>query len=1742
MSASHLSASLMDATAQELIARLRRNPDDPEAFASLRAHYQRIGDYASLANLLEGWAGRASDRGAGAHAMYEAGELVLGALADRERAVRMYERALTLDARHQDAFLRLRGLFEDAGEMRRLADMLEKQAGALSKAGADPRDVALLYHQLGEIWEHRFSRVDKAVNHYRRAFELDPSFVAALYAAREIYRAAGNMKAAATLLEKEAKAELDGARRNALWRELAHLRAEHLDDQEGAARALKRALADAPGDLEVMSDLARVYLTRAERTDDDHVRASDRHRAADLLYQMAQQVPTDHALAYLEQALDARPDHDGAMLLYERMAGEIGQPARLPPRWVAYLAHAPDRPESATRRKQLAQAYLDAGQVDYAITCLEWLLDAGDAEAAEQLVTLYRQVGRHDDVVRALGVAAQGLPPDKRVPRLRELVAALRDRGELERAGELGAQILDIEPGDPEALHLLEESCRKTGDWTPLRNALLSASRVSGLSATERTQRLKQVASLSEKHLDDVDGAISAWRGVSALDPSDVEARSHLKRLLRSAERWDQLVELLEREALTVTEVEPKAELYRQVAEVQRDHMGDLEAAIEAYRNLRDLLPGDVDARDALSDALVEAGAYLEAIPLLRRRIDQTGGDERARLLRLLANVLEEHVGDEEGAFETWARLLDENPADLEAIAHMVAIDEQAGRHERLLSTLSYKAEVLERDEKSAVLVRMASIADEALNDLDRSAELYGRALELSPRSVGILDALCAVYDRAERFRDLVVLLRETAQREDDASRRGELYRRIARTLAHPVGNDDGAAEAWREVLAAGEDEEALRFLRRHATRKDDPEALADALARLEPLIADTEERKELLLERADVLAERLDRDRDAIVCLRRVVEELAPDHLGALQQLSQLCEARADLTGLADALWRQLDVVEDPGLRVPVARRLSDLHEKEAPEVARAVDALYAWAQADPADSAPLERLAPLLESASRWQDLVGVLDALAGRQDDEGAASQLVRRSAEIAYRQLGDVDGAWSRLAPRVADGDDEAETDLRALAKGAGRAEQLAELYVGFAKERPELDVQKRRWMDAARVYEEQLDATSDALEAVLRAFAVDLDDTEVLDEADRVAELGQLWERLGQVYETLIRRAESTPQKVELLLRHAQLLDTRSGDPSAALDQTLRACSLAPEDDAVLALAEERAPRAGRAEELLITYDKRKSAAEDDAGRVEALLRAARLCETDLGDRQRAVHYMAQAIALTVRSPETHASVEQLARELDEASAEGGLRRSLVEILAALAEDMEEDPVGGARLLLRASRLLREELDSATDGFAVLKRAASFAPGEDEVLDALTQEAHAQGKLGELDFHLAHLVEEALDSATAAGLLRRRGELLEESFGRHEDAAEVWSRLSTVTSGDPDARARLRSALRRAGKHQDLLVALQRDVRSAESPDDELTLRKEVARVWDEDLQNRWEALEAWQKVARAAPDDAEAAAAIARLEESGRRDEEISDLAIVAPPPHSTDESLAPPSEEAPANEFSDLTDQEAVDSSQTMLDDGLREELSRALLTSETVDTTPPPSEVETAQVKLPSAPSQPREMAAAEVAPTESTPPELPSAVEVAPPGPDPLSPRETKKLSPADLRRPSEAPPAEGLDEAMDFVSTPMPGMPEADFEDDYTAVADDVFDQLRDDSPAGFEPEIESLGTGEIELLEEAEPAEVASFEALSDVVELEDDLEEIEELEEIEDIEALDDISGLVELDDEEAAPPRTDRE
>ncbi|MBN8611799.1 MAG: hypothetical protein J0L92_14485, partial [Deltaproteobacteria bacterium] len=608
----------MDPTADELIARLRRNPDDGAAYGALRAHYQRLGDYASLVNLLEGFGGRTRDNAAAAQAFFDGAELAWGALGDAARGAAMYERALERHPAHDDAFARLLAIYEQAGDAQRLATIYERRAEGLSAAGGDPRAIAQIHQRLGELWEHTFHRADRAIVHYRKAFELDATLVPAIYAAREIYRQAGNHKAVAALLELEAKAEAEDERKVALLRELAHLRAETLSDPEGAVVALKRALghapAQSPANTELLEDLATLYLQRAERQPDPQIAESDRRRATDVLFQLAQKLPPTEAVPLLERALDTTPDHDGALTLLERIAERVGHFEILPGRWVAFLARAPESPLARERRKKLARAYLEAGQVEYAITCLEWVAEEGDPETVEQLVDLYRRMGREDDAMRLVQRAGASLPIPMRVQHLRSAMETAIQRGDEDGAAQLARDILAADAADPEATAYLEDRHRRKGEWQELRDLLYAAGRVPGLSVDARKQRFREVAQICERRLNDADGAVQAWKQVVTLDVADREARGALSRLLEQLERWDDLAQAVERDAVGATDDATKLEAYKRLARIHSEKRNDGAEAALAWRAALDVSRDDPEARDGWIAGLLAANALAQAV------------------------------------------------------------------------------------------------------------------------------------------------------------------------------------------------------------------------------------------------------------------------------------------------------------------------------------------------------------------------------------------------------------------------------------------------------------------------------------------------------------------------------------------------------------------------------------------------------------------------------------------------------------------------------------------------------------------------------------------------------------------------------------------------------------------------------------------------------------------------------------------------------------------------------------------------------------------------------------------------------------------------------------------------------------------------------------------------------------------------------------------------------------------------
>ncbi|HEX2677905.1 MAG TPA: tetratricopeptide repeat protein, partial [Polyangiales bacterium] len=876
-------------------------------------HYRRVSDFPSLANLISGYASYTTNDQEAAAAYREVADLLANSLGDPKRAEGYYRRAVQRDPRNLDAFEGLQALLARANRLPELTELITAQLDLLERQKADPRDIAVLCYRLGELWSKHFDRADEALAHYRRAYELDPRLLRAIYEARLLYLARGDRRSAAALYEKEASAEPEPARKQLLLRELGSLYVE-LDDRDGAVSALDRARGIAPNDIELAHLLAAQLLERS-RTMDERTRMTDLDRVASLLCEIASALPDDEAVAFLESALSHAPWHAQALSDLERRTPPALAGQKLAPYWVAYLTHNPDGERADDRRIALARAYATAGQIEDAVFCvtpaaerrvpaaLQLLAELrGEAPASEReprskpklkpKPTLdneheheretarpkpppttrpapARTAGDGPDFVtqisdmnelHALREAARsvdsladiGEPDESRPPRverasheprahttpvdrdamdvavLHREMAAMVAQQRAHEAADVAQRILLLDPLDAEAFSLLDRHFRRERDFAARAELLMRSAQSEGLPIPTRKQRLREAANLFETRVSDVDAALTAHRELVALEPDNDELMRALRRLLERAQRWDELVQLLEDEAKKTSDVQARSTFLKRAAEVHRRERGDRDSAARVLGQLIELDAEDRAARLALTEDLIALERFDDAVKLLERRIEETTSrPERLPLLRQLGTLLETRIGDKEAAFAVYERVLEIVPDDTQALDRMEEIDDASGAHERKLKTLARRAEHATAPQAADIFVRMATVAEADLLDKERAAELLRKALSLAPSNLQILMALSNLYERAGLNDELLALLRERAVAEKNTKARTDIQRRIGRLLSQRMDDDAGAEAAFAKVLEAGEDREALVFMEKRARERNDGEALA---------------------------------------------------------------------------------------------------------------------------------------------------------------------------------------------------------------------------------------------------------------------------------------------------------------------------------------------------------------------------------------------------------------------------------------------------------------------------------------------------------------------------------------------------------------------------------------------------------------------------------------------------------------------------------------------------------------------------------------------------------------------------------------------------------------------------------------------------------------------------------------------------------------------------------------------------
>ncbi len=525
--------------------------------------------------------------------------------------------------------------------------------------------------------------------------------------------------------------------------------------------------------------------------------------------------------------------------------------------------------------------------------------------------------------------------------------------------------------------------------------------------------------------------------------------------------------------------------------------------------------PDDLDLLFRLAADAEAADGHAELLACAERSAQVADPDHLRDVLLLVGRTARDRFRNVRKALGALARALDLRPDDVELAREVADLLERRQRHGELLALHERVGPALvaragEDAEGPAVRGRWAvAVADLQSERLYRHADAVATlrrvvaAGDAHPVALRRLRALAVKAEEPAAVREAAVALAERTH----GAPRVELLEAGARDVQR-LGDDDGAVDLWRRVLAEDPDHaEASTGLRRVAEKRQDWDLLVEQHATRAATAATAAERVSALAALGRLHQERRADPAAAEDAWRRVLDD-DPEHLDALEACLALAHARGD-GPTVDALLARLGACLDATRDERVLGRLSPFVAGLQLDRARA-------AQAAGDDDAALARLEDGHRRAPARHDVGQALADLLYARGDLRAAARLYgtlpfplpaegvdaagAKAAEHlrrarAFRAAGE-DADAMRHFEAAAQHPGARVDALEALAnmqEGAGRWEAAVRLRDKLARAVAEPARKAAAWAAAGLIAEQRLEKPARALSLYDRALEAGLDD-------------------------------------------------------------------------------------------------------------------------------------------------------------------------------------------------------------------------------------------------------------------------------------------------------------------------------------------------------------------------------------------------------------------------------------------------------------------------------------------------------------------------------------------------------------------------------------------------------------------------------------------------------------------------
>jgi tetratricopeptide (TPR) repeat protein len=1259
-----LRLSATDAAVQAYEKVLENDPSDAEVLDALEELFQRTGRHRDLLGVLRRKADLASDPEAKEELLGRVADIHETVLEEPQSAIAIYREVLDLDPTSRRGLSSLDRLFEKQQLWTELADNVQRQLALAT----DPDEQTALMLRLASLRETHMGAADAAIEIHRDVLGRDPSNADALAALERllaspqhqlaiteilepIYRDANEFQKLIGVLEIQTRHATAGERKVELLHRIAELYEIALDDHANAFTSYARALAEDPANGTSQEQLERLAATTGD-------------------FEGLAKVYEERATALVAAATPSE--------------GEVGDDVLLAN---ALLTKAAD-----VRETQLGDA---ATAITHHQRILE--LNGTDLNAAAALERLFQGSEQYEPLALILLRKAEMLDaPDDQKEHLFRAASIYEEI--LERptdAIEVYKKVLTVDAEELQALDKLIELNLKLERWTDLLATYTQKADVVA-DPDEKKRLFVEVGAVYEHELKDAAKAVDTYQRILEIDPDDITAIQRLDVLYQAAGNWQELRQILEREAELASDPNEVISYRFRIADLHHHQLADATKAVEGYGEILGVVPDHQPTLDAL-EAMIREGAVvageaprgepLRAATTLEPVYQQFGEwaklvavlevqvahEEDARrkveLLHRIAELSETQLENQQQAFDAYARALPFDNADDHTLGSLERLATELDGFKRVTSLYDTELDKLvERPDRVVELgMRVAQLYEVQVGDVESAIARYNRVLGAEDTNAQAIDALDRLYEATENWTELSNVLSRQAQLASSPDNVLEFQFRLGQTYQRHLGRVDLAIEQYKEILAAApEHEKALGALEELFAGGVQPLVIAQIL---EPLyrmseswdrlvgvyqveleqVTDAAERMTMIHRIAEIAEDRAAEPQIAYEWhLRALLEDPANER--SVPDSERLAGALGSWEPLADTLATVLTQRTDAETRVTVGHRLARVYETELNDVPRAVETHLFVLTASPSDVESLDALDRIYVENGAAEALQEVLARRIGVTEDVRDKVELSFRRGQVLENDLGRIDEAIG-VYLGILDGlDAEHEASIQALSS----------IYV-----------EKQDWTNLYKTFEREL--------------KVALGDS---GRADVLAKMARLCEGYLQ-------------NEAQASTLWGQVLELRGEDP-----------------EALNALGDLHA-RAGRFQELVEVLDREAAIAADDETRVQIFTDLGRIWYGKLKNERNAVDNWQRVLDIDPTNTGALFALIEIHRANNQTSELVDSLHRVIEVGAATLEDATIETC-----YMQLGALYETTLTQPADAIDAFAKALDLNPRNFEAMDAL----------------------------------------------------------------------------------------------------------------------------------------------------------------------------------------------------------------------------------------------------------------------------------------------------------------------------------------------------------------------------------------------------------------------------------